>query len=60
MLNPQAIQSVQNYLAKFAATESFESSIKIIFGTKIVSAALRQQWLNGDSSLIPEVCRRTE
>jgi hypothetical protein len=60
MLNPQVLQLLQQYLAQFAATDDFESSIESIFGTKIGSAALRQQWLNGDSSLIPEVSRRTE
>jgi microcystin-dependent protein len=55
MLNPQVIQAVQRYLTQFASTADFESSIESIYGTKIGSAAIRQQWLNGDFSLIPEI-----
>ena len=55
MLNPQALQLLQQYLAQFAATDNFESSIESIFGTKIGTVAIRQQWLNGDFSLIPEI-----
>ena len=55
MLNPQAIQAVRQYLAQFAATDDFEDSIESIFGTKIGSIAIRQQWLSGDFSLIPEI-----
>ena len=51
----QAIQSVQQYLAKFAATDDFEGTIESIFGTEIGAAAIRQQWLSGDFSLIPEI-----
>ena len=55
MLNPQAIQAVRQYLAQFAATDDFEDSIESIFGTKLGSAVIRQQWSNGDFSLIPEI-----
>ena len=55
MLNPQPIQLHQQNLVRFAATDDFEEKIESIFGTKIGSAALRQQWLNGDFSLIPEI-----
>jgi RTX calcium-binding nonapeptide repeat (4 copies) len=55
MLNPQAIQAVQQYLVQFAATDNFESTIESIFGTQIGSAAIRQQWLSGDFSLIPHI-----
>jgi hypothetical protein len=55
MLNPQAIQSVCQYLAQFAAEDDFERKIESIFGTKIGGVALRQQWLNGDMSLMPEI-----
>ena len=55
MLNPQVVQLLQQYLAKFAATDSFTSSIESIFGTNIGVAAIRQQWLSGDFSLIPEI-----
>jgi hypothetical protein len=62
MLNPQAIQSVQNYLAKFAATESFESSIESIFGAsidRVQLAQIRQHWLSEDSTNIPPIEIRT-
>ena len=58
MLNPQAIQSVYQYLAKFVTTEDFESSIESIFGTGIDQVQLvtiRQQWLDGDFSVIPTI-----
>ncbi len=55
MLNPQALQLLQQYLGQFATTDDFEEKIESIFGTRIGSAALRQQWLNGDFSLIPEM-----
>jgi RHS repeat-associated protein len=54
MLNPQAVQLVRSNLAQFAATDNFEGTIESIFGTR-GGAALRQQWLNGDFSLIPEI-----
>ena len=58
MLNPQAIQSVRQYLAQFAAKDDFESTIESIFGTEIDRVRLvtiRQQWLNGDLSIIPPI-----
>jgi microcystin-dependent protein len=55
MLNPQAIQAVKEYLSQFAATDDFEDSIASIFGTNVGSGAIRQQWLNGDFSLIPDI-----
>jgi hypothetical protein len=58
MLNPHAIQSVCQYLAQFAATDEFESTIESIFGTEIDRVQLvtiRKQWLDGDFSLIPEI-----
>jgi hypothetical protein len=55
MLNPQALQLLQQYLAQFAARDDFETTIATIFGTDRGAAALRQQWLNGDFSLIPEI-----
>ncbi|WP_373543571.1 Calx-beta domain-containing protein [Chamaesiphon sp.] len=55
MLKPQALQLLQQYLARFAATDDFETKIESIFGTKIGSTAIRQQWLSGDFSLIPEI-----
>jgi hypothetical protein len=43
------------FVPKFAATDSFESSIESIFVTNIGVAAIRQQCLSGDFSLIPEM-----
>ncbi len=54
MLNPQAFQFLEQYLARFAATDDFEEKIESIFGSKI-GDAIRQQWLSGDFSLIPEI-----
>jgi hypothetical protein len=54
-ISPQAVQSVQDYLAQFAAKDDFESLIESIFGTKIGADAIRQQWLSGDFSLIPTI-----
>ena len=58
MLNPQAIQVVRQYLSQLAATEDFEATIASIFGTEIDRVQLvtiRQQWLNGDLSIIPNI-----
>jgi trimeric autotransporter adhesin len=55
IISPQAIRSVQDYLAQFAATDDFESKIETAFGTNVGSAAIRQQWLSGDFSLIPDI-----
>jgi YD repeat-containing protein len=55
MLKPQVLQVVREYLVQFAASPDFESSIEGIFGTKVGVSAIRQQWLNGDFGLIPEV-----
>jgi Ca2+-binding RTX toxin-like protein len=55
MLESQALQVVRQYLAQFAATDDFESSIEMIFGIRIGGAAIRQQWLSEDFSLIPEL-----
>jgi hypothetical protein len=54
-ISSQAIQAVQQYLSQFAATGDFESKIETAFGTKIGAAAIRQQWLSGDFSLIPAI-----
>lgn len=51
MLNPQAITAVRLYLAQFAAEKDFEDSIESIFGTKIGSTAIRQQWSSINFSL---------
>jgi ELWxxDGT repeat protein len=58
MLNPHVIQIVSQYLAQFAATTDFESTIESIFGTEIDRVQLvtiRQQWLDGDFSVIPSI-----
>jgi trimeric autotransporter adhesin len=55
IISLQAIEAVQQYLSQFATTDDFESSIEISFGTKIGAAAIRQQWLSGDFSLIPKI-----
>jgi hypothetical protein len=46
---------VREYLSQFAASDDFESTIESIFGTTPSSDAIRQQWLSGDFSLIPEI-----
>jgi SdrD B-like domain/Subtilase family/CARDB/FG-GAP-like repeat/Cadherin domain/RTX calcium-binding nonapeptide repeat (4 copies) len=53
--NPQVLQLVYQYLIRFARSADFESSIESIYGTKIGSAAIQQQWLDGQFSLIPEI-----
>lgn len=55
IISPQAIQSVQQQLSQFAATDDFESKIETAFGTKVGAAAIRQQWLSGNFSLIPAI-----
>jgi hypothetical protein len=55
MLESQTLQVVQQYLARFAATNDFEGKIESIYGTSIGAMAIRQQWLSGDFSLIPEI-----
>jgi YD repeat-containing protein len=57
MLNSQVLQVVRQHLAQFAATDGFEEAIASIFGDdpSRVGSIVRQQWLDGDFSLIPEV-----
>ena len=55
MLNPQALQLLQQYLVRFAATDDFDEKIESIFGTRSGSLGIRQQWSIGDFSLIPEM-----
>jgi hypothetical protein len=58
MLNLQAFQFLQQYLVRFAATDDFEEKIESIFGTEIDRVQLvtiRQQWLDGDMSTIPQI-----
>jgi Ca2+-binding RTX toxin-like protein len=55
MLSSQALQLLQQYLARFAATDDFEEKIESIFVTRIGSLGIRQQWLSGDFSLIPDI-----
>jgi hypothetical protein len=58
MINQQYLQSVQGQLAQFAAQDNFESIIFTAFGDRIdllLLQDLRQQWLTGDFSVIPEI-----
>jgi hypothetical protein len=55
MLSSQALQLLQQYLARFAARDDFEETVESIYGTRIGSVALRKQWLSGDFSLIPDI-----
>jgi hypothetical protein len=55
MLNPQTLHRFQQYLAQFAARDDFDLAIEQVFGTQLGAADLRQQWLNGDFSLIPPI-----
>ena len=58
MLNPQALQLLQQYLANFAVRDDFETTIATIFGTDIDVVELvkiRQQWLDRDLSVIPPI-----
>jgi RTX calcium-binding nonapeptide repeat (4 copies) len=58
MLYSQAIPTIQQYLASFAASDGFEVSIKSVFGSEVDRSTLlniKQQWLSGDFGLIPEV-----
>jgi hypothetical protein len=58
MINQQYLQFVQGQLAQFAAQDNFESIIFTAFGDRVdlsLLQDLRQQWLAGDFSLIPEI-----
>jgi Ca2+-binding RTX toxin-like protein len=58
MLYSQAIPVIQQYLASFAASDSFEVSIESVFGSGVDRSMLldiKQQWLSGDFGLMPEV-----
>jgi hypothetical protein len=57
MFNSQVFSIVKQYLANFAAKDDFENVIASVFGSAASGAvgAVRQQWLGGDFSLIPEV-----
>jgi microcystin-dependent protein len=55
MLDPQALQLLEQYLARFAAKDDFEDSIASIYGTITGALGIRQQWLDGDFGLIPKI-----
>jgi VCBS repeat-containing protein len=58
MINQQYLQFVQGQLAQFAAQDNFESIIFTAFGDRVdllLLQDLRQQWLAGDFSVIPEI-----
>jgi RHS repeat-associated protein len=57
-LTSQDFPAVRQYLAQFAATDDFDRKIASIFGTEIDRvqlAKIREQWLDGDFSIIPEI-----
>jgi hypothetical protein len=58
MINQQYLQFVQGQLAEFATQDNFESIIFTAFGDRVdlfQLQDLRQQWLTGDFSVIPEI-----
>jgi serralysin len=58
MINQQYLQFVQGQLAQFATQDNFESIIFTAFGNRVdllLLQDLRQQWLAGDFSVIPEI-----
>lgn len=58
MINQQYFQFIESQLAQFAAQDNFESIIFTAFGDRVDLLQLqdlRQQWLAGDFSVIPEI-----
>jgi RTX calcium-binding nonapeptide repeat (4 copies) len=58
MLNSQYLATVQAQLALFAAQANFESVFATAFGDSfdpLLLQVLRQQWLTGDFSVIPDI-----
>jgi hypothetical protein len=58
MIIQQYLQFIQSQLAQFAAQDNFESIIFTAFGDRVDLLQLqdlRQQWLTGDFSVIPEI-----
>jgi hypothetical protein len=58
MFNNQSLQAVQNQLALFAAQGNFDAVMTTAFGNRLNRAKLqllRQQWLSGDFSVIPNI-----
>jgi uncharacterized protein (DUF2141 family) len=58
MMNQQYLQFIQDQLGQFAAQDNFESIIFTAFGDRVDLLQLqdlRQQWLTGDFSVIPEI-----
>jgi Ca2+-binding RTX toxin-like protein len=58
MFNHQALQIVQNQLARLATQSNFASIISTAFGAQLNQfqlQVLRQQWLSGNFTIIPEI-----
>jgi hypothetical protein len=58
MINQQYLQFIQGQLARFAAQDNFQSTIFTAFGDRVdllLLQDLRQQWLTGNFSVIPEI-----
>jgi Ca2+-binding RTX toxin-like protein len=58
MFNNQSLQTVQNQLAHFAAQSNFDAIMSTAFGSRLNRGklqGLRQQWLSGNFSIIPDV-----
>jgi Ca2+-binding RTX toxin-like protein len=58
MISSLSLQAVQNQLALFAAQSNFDAVISTAFGNRVDRAKLqllRQQWLSGNFSVIPDI-----
>jgi Ca2+-binding RTX toxin-like protein len=58
MFNNQSLQTVQNQLAHFAAQSNFNAIMSTAFGSRLDRGklqVLRQQWLSGNFSIIPDI-----
>jgi Ca2+-binding RTX toxin-like protein len=58
MFNSTALQNVQHQLSQFASQGNFLSVMTTAFGNRLNQQklqALRQQWLSGNYSIIPEI-----
>jgi Ca2+-binding RTX toxin-like protein len=58
MISSLSLQAVQNQLALFAAQSNFDAVISTAFGSRVDCTKLqllRQQWLSGNFSVIPDI-----
>jgi Ca2+-binding RTX toxin-like protein len=58
MINKQHLQTVQSQLSQFAAQSNFNTVISTAFGNNVNQTQLqqlRQQWLSGNFSIIPNI-----